>query len=202
MTVERIGHGAGRREFVEQPNLLRLFVGQAPACPRLAAGWKPAHGERPGLGAGDQPRRPAGRGDRLLLRPAPGRGRARRVQHADPHEEEPARRAAERAGAGIEPLPALEEILFRETTTLGIRRYPVSRHKLNRRPCTVKTPWGPVQGKLGWLDGRPPGLRPEYEDCAASPGSTASRSRSLRRGGKPRTCHPWIRGAPIEGGTP
>src|SRR6185369_3011375 len=27
MTVERIGHGAGRREFVEQPNLLRIFVG-------------------------------------------------------------------------------------------------------------------------------------------------------------------------------
>ena len=27
MTVERIGHGAGRREFVEQPNVLRLFVG-------------------------------------------------------------------------------------------------------------------------------------------------------------------------------
>src|SRR5207245_2153661 len=29
MTVERIGHGAGKRTFVEQPNLLRLFVGQA-----------------------------------------------------------------------------------------------------------------------------------------------------------------------------
>src|SRR5262249_5936316 len=27
LTIERIGHGAGRREFVEQPNLLRLFVG-------------------------------------------------------------------------------------------------------------------------------------------------------------------------------
>src|SRR5262249_4786925 len=27
MTVERIGHGAGRREFMEQPNLLRVFVG-------------------------------------------------------------------------------------------------------------------------------------------------------------------------------
>src|SRR5207247_2303538 len=27
MTIERIGHGAGRRELVEQPNLLRLFVG-------------------------------------------------------------------------------------------------------------------------------------------------------------------------------
>src|SRR5439155_7868648 len=29
LTIERIGHGAGRREFVEQPNLLRVFVGQA-----------------------------------------------------------------------------------------------------------------------------------------------------------------------------
>jgi uncharacterized protein (TIGR00299 family) protein len=29
MTIDRIGHGAGRREFVEQPNLLRLFVGTA-----------------------------------------------------------------------------------------------------------------------------------------------------------------------------
>ena len=63
-------------------------------------------------------------------------------------------------------LPALEEVLFRETTTFGIRRYPVSRHKLNRRPHTVSTKWGPVQGKLGWLEGRPPVFAPEYEDCA------------------------------------
>jgi uncharacterized protein (DUF111 family) len=63
-------------------------------------------------------------------------------------------------------LRALEEILFRETTTLGIRRYPVSRHKMNRKPHTVSTPWGPVQGKLGWLEGRPPVFSPEYEDCA------------------------------------
>src|SRR5262249_59018865 len=27
MIIERIGHGAGRREFMEQPNLLRVFVG-------------------------------------------------------------------------------------------------------------------------------------------------------------------------------
>jgi uncharacterized protein (DUF111 family) len=63
-------------------------------------------------------------------------------------------------------LPALEEILFRETTTFGIRRYPVSRHKLNRRLHTVSTKWGPVQGKLGWLEGRPPVFAPEYEECA------------------------------------
>ncbi len=32
---------------------------------------------------------------------------------------------------------SLEEILFRETTTLGIRRYPVSRHKLKRQATEV-----------------------------------------------------------------
>jgi uncharacterized protein (DUF111 family) len=63
-------------------------------------------------------------------------------------------------------LPALEDILFRETTTLGIRRYPVARHKLQRRPHTVETRWGPVQGKLAWRKGRPPVFAPEYEACA------------------------------------
>jgi uncharacterized protein (DUF111 family) len=63
-------------------------------------------------------------------------------------------------------LPALEDILFRETTTFGVRRYPVSRHKLNRRPHTVSTVWGPMEGKLGWREGRPPVFSPEYEDCA------------------------------------
>jgi uncharacterized protein (DUF111 family) len=63
-------------------------------------------------------------------------------------------------------IPAVEEILFRETTTFGIRRYPVSRRKLQRKPCTVQSPWGPIQGKLGWLNGRPPVFSPEYEDCA------------------------------------
>ena len=31
---------------------------------------------------------------------------------------------------------------------------------------SVETPFGPVLGKLGWLDGRPPTFAPEYEDCA------------------------------------
>ena len=63
-------------------------------------------------------------------------------------------------------VPRMEEILFRETTTLGVRRYQVSRHKLNRKAAVVETPLGPVKGKLGWLDGRPPQFSPEYDDCA------------------------------------
>ena len=63
-------------------------------------------------------------------------------------------------------IPTLEDLLFRETTTLGIRRYPVSRHKLKRQAIEVETPFGPVKGKLGWLGDRPPTFSPEYEDCA------------------------------------
>ena len=63
-------------------------------------------------------------------------------------------------------IAALEEILFRETTTLGVRRYPVQRSKLHRKAHTVTTPWGPVEGKLGWREGRPPVFSPEYEACA------------------------------------
>ena len=65
-----------------------------------------------------------------------------------------------------ETLSEIEEILFRETTTFGIRRYQVTRHKLHRKAYTVQTPWGPVQGKLGWMEGRPAVFSPEYDDCA------------------------------------
>ena len=63
-------------------------------------------------------------------------------------------------------IAALEEIVFRETRTFGIRRHPVERDKLHRRPKTVTTPWGPVLGKLGWLHGRPAIFTPEHDACA------------------------------------
>ena len=63
-------------------------------------------------------------------------------------------------------LAELEEILFRETTTFGIRRYRAERHKLQRKAVTVTTPWGPVTGKLGWREGQPAVFSPEYEACA------------------------------------
>jgi pyridinium-3,5-bisthiocarboxylic acid mononucleotide nickel chelatase len=57
-------------------------------------------------------------------------------------------------------------VLFRETATLGIRRYPVSRHKLKRQALDVETQFGPVRGKLGWLENRVPAFSPEFDDCA------------------------------------
>ena len=60
----------------------------------------------------------------------------------------------------------LEAVLFRETGTLGVRRYAVERSKLRREAVTVQTPWGPVKGKRGWREGGPEVFSPEYEDCA------------------------------------
>jgi uncharacterized protein (DUF111 family) len=60
----------------------------------------------------------------------------------------------------------MEEILFRETTTLGVRRYPVSRHKLRRQATEVLTRFGAIKGKLGWIEGRQPTFSPEHDDCA------------------------------------
>jgi len=58
----------------------------------------------------------------------------------------------------------IETILFRETTTLGIRRWPVSRHKLRREAGQVSTPWGPESGMIAWL-GETARFSPEFESC-------------------------------------
>ena len=62
-------------------------------------------------------------------------------------------------------VPSIESILFEETTTLGVRRWPVDRHVLRRRSHTVETPWGSVEGKIGWLTKDTPRFAPEYESC-------------------------------------
>ena len=53
-----------------------------------------------------------------------------------------------------EKIDKVEQILFRETGTLGVRRWPVSRHKLERRQHTVETEFGPIERKAR-LDRRP-----------------------------------------------
>ncbi len=59
----------------------------------------------------------------------------------------------------------LEKIIFRETATLGIRRWIASRHKLARQPQTVATEWGEVQGKVATLSDGTTSFSPEYEAC-------------------------------------
>lgn len=155
MTVEAIGLGAGTREIPDQANILRLFVGQAAV---------PAGSDRIWVletNLDDLPGEVVGYATTQLL--AAGALDAFVT---------PIQMKKNRPGVMVTVLcdesriPELEAILFRETTTLGIRRYPVSRHKLRREAVLVETAFGAIKGKLGWLDGRPPTFSPEYDDCA------------------------------------
>jgi pyridinium-3,5-bisthiocarboxylic acid mononucleotide nickel chelatase len=64
-----------------------------------------------------------------------------------------------------EDAPALEGLLFRETTTLGIRRRTDARVVLDRSFVTVETAYGLIRVKVGSLGGERRNAMPEYEDC-------------------------------------
>ena len=124
MTIERIGHGAGRREFLEQPNLLRLFVGTAAEqLPQLEDDevWVLE------TNLDDLPAEVIGYCYERLL-----------AAGALDVFSTPIQMKKNRPGvllsvlAKASDVAALEDILFRETTTFGIRRHPARRHKLQR----------------------------------------------------------------------
>ncbi len=58
------------------------------------------------------------------------------------------------------------EMIFRESTTLGVRSYAVDRFELKRETQEVRTPFGPVTVKIGRdRKGRALNVSPEYESC-------------------------------------
>ncbi len=154
--MTRIGYGAGGKELKEQPNLLRLILGEVETQPLadqvevLETSLDDISGEIIGhtmaklfdAGALDvystaiqmKKNRPG------VLITVLG----------------PSEKAAK-----------LEKILFKETGTLGIRRWTVSRHKLERRPHTVETSLGPIIGKLAVLGEGEVSFSTEYEACRA-----------------------------------
>ncbi len=157
MRVERIGHGAGQRDFLDQPNLLRVFVGEAEVANQ---------GERDQVwmletNLDDVPGEVIGYTFDQLFAAGALDVFSTAIQMKK-----------NRPGVLLSVLApesavaVLEAILFRETETFGIRRYPVQRQKLRREALMVKTPWGEVSGKRGWRDGGPAVFTPEYEDCA------------------------------------
>jgi uncharacterized protein (TIGR00299 family) protein len=154
MSVSRIGYGAGDKDFPTHPNVLRLFVGETADKPNSDQVWvvetnlDDVSGEIVGYavtkllenGALD-----AYTTAIQMKKNRPGVTLTLLCQAAD--------------------VEKLETILFRETGTLGVRRWPVSRHKMERRPHAVTTPWGEIAGKLGWIAGREPSFSPEFEAC-------------------------------------
>lgn len=61
--------------------------------------------------------------------------------------------------------PAIRSLIFRETTTLGLRYLPITVHRLERRFRTVTTRWGEIHVKSGFYENNLVQEAPEYEDC-------------------------------------
>jgi pyridinium-3,5-bisthiocarboxylic acid mononucleotide nickel chelatase len=157
MTVETIGCGAGKKDFWEQPNVLRIFVG--------AVADGPSAGEADTVtvletNLDDVPPEVIGYTIERLFAAGALDVFAVPVQMK---KNRPGTLLTVIAPAGA--VPALEAILFRETGTFGVRRHTAGRSKLKREPVTVSTPWGQVNAKKGWRDGVEL-VTPEYEDCA------------------------------------
>jgi uncharacterized protein (DUF111 family) len=62
---------------------------------------------------------------------------------------------------------ALTELVFRETTTLGVRRSIATRQTLQRELVTVETAFGAIRVKVACMNGRTLNVAPEYDDCRA-----------------------------------
>ncbi|SCW66562.1 hypothetical protein SAMN04487970_102629 [Paenibacillus tianmuensis] len=59
----------------------------------------------------------------------------------------------------------MEDVIFRETTTLGLRYLRASCHRLGREFHRVDTPWGPIQVKAGFHQGELVQFAPEFKEC-------------------------------------
>lgn len=156
MAIERVGYGAGTRDNPGTPNVLRVVIGRA--------------ADRPA-------------GDRVMvieceiddMNPQLFGSAMERLYAAGALEVfyVPVQMKKNRPGtlltviARPELRSALSDLIFRETTTIGLRHYEVERECLDREIIAVETPLGQVRFKLARRDGHVVNAVPEFEDCAA-----------------------------------
>jgi uncharacterized protein (TIGR00299 family) protein len=158
MRVRAIGYGAGSMDLAEQPNVLRLFIGDAV--------------EQEAAGRWDEPVTviEANLDD---MSPQIYGYFAERALAAGALDvfSTPVQMKKNRPGLLVTLLskPAdasrLIALLFAETTTIGVRTYEVHRRTLERETVPVKTPFGEIRMKVSRLNGSVLNAAPEYEDC-------------------------------------
>jgi pyridinium-3,5-bisthiocarboxylic acid mononucleotide nickel chelatase len=166
MTTNRIGYGAGQKDF-SHPNILRILIGEptsgeaASAAGRhnvrqhhphtetiilLETNLDNATGET--IGHAVDRLWAAGALDVSITTVQMKKGRPGIVISVQSHP----------ANAG-----KLESILFQDTPTLGVRRTSVLRSVLAREERTIETTYGPVAGKVAYLPDGTQRFTPEYE---------------------------------------
>jgi uncharacterized protein (TIGR00299 family) protein len=158
MTIQKIGCGAGKRDPWEQPNILRLFLGES------TSSLIPSQTDTIWLletNLDDCPGEIIGYTLERVL--ASGAVDAFTV---------PIQMKKFRPGvllsvlAPTESVTKLEQILFQETGTFGIRKQAMTRVILQRESITIPTSWGDLPAKRGWNAAGHEIITPEYEACA------------------------------------
>jgi len=155
MSIERVGYGAGDRDEPTTPNVLRVLIGRAtdqPDANRVTVIECEIDDMNPQIFGVVM--------DRLY---AAG---ALEVFYV------PVQMKKNRPGTLLTVVAPpdlraqMTDVIFRETTTIGLRHYDVDRECLQREIVTVETPIGAVRFKVASRDGRVLNAVPEFEDCA------------------------------------
>ena len=158
---ERIGFGAGTRELPDRPNLLRVVLGTVSSSSVDIAG-SASHvileaniddltGEMAAHAI--EALFTAGALDAWAVPITMKKGR-------------PALTIA--ALAAAESADRVASALMMETTTIGVRRVPVTRTERPRRIVSVATPFGTIRVKISEGPFGPPLIKAEFDECAAA----------------------------------
>lgn len=155
MRVEAVGYGAGEANL-SIPNVLRVWIGEVDTnlgSERLTVIQTNIDDMQPELLAHVADRCMAGGALDVSLVPVTMK--------------------KGRLGTKVEVLSApkqvqpLVNLLLRETTTLGVRTFPVDRYRADRSIVEVETPYGALPVKVKAIGGVPISAAPEYEACRA-----------------------------------
>jgi uncharacterized protein (TIGR00299 family) protein len=165
MTIDRIGYGAGDRDVKGFPNVLRAFVGErlAEARPHDPREQGSSHQTVVEIRCEIDDMNPQIFGtlmDRLL------QAGALDVFYA------PVQMKKNRPGTLVTVLAdpgardRVLDVLFQETTSIGVRWQELRRECLVRRIERVQTPYGEIRFKIATRDGAIVNATPEFDDCA------------------------------------
>ncbi len=158
MRVQRIGYGAGSRNPKGFPNALRLSVGETAEAGRRSSAVSILETALDDLSPQilswvAESARAAGALDVMLTPVIMKKGRPGTLLTVlcDPAQSE-----------------ALEKLMLRETSTLGVRVRQEQRVTLERHHTAVPTAYGEIRIKVGEQDGEEWNAAPEFEDCRAA----------------------------------
>jgi len=156
MTIEAAGYGAGKKDFKETANLLRAVLG--------AIGG--ADAERVFVletNIDDMSPQVAG----YLLERLIAAG-ALDAFYTPVHMKKSRPGVLLSVLAPVDKKDSLTELIFEESTTIGVRSYAVERRCLERKMVKVRTPYGVISVKVASSGGRVVTVQPEYDDCRAA----------------------------------